>query len=268
MILGHSLIVVDHGAKNWKAKYRFVNKLLGLGFSVSWVLYPINVRTLNDTSEKVGSCPGDSFVIEIPTGVDGTNFVSHLNELASNHEILLVEVVLPPKIKVMRLSRPSVGLFANGGSPFPFVPILSEAGIDHLPLSVDDILRGRLREVNVLAIPGGGDYGPPFQGKILGKEGRKKVREFVRKGGAIWGSCAGCCNLLMPPSNSTISEISTDHEEWREVESLRAYTCSVLVVRSFWCRQAARREYWRGLSHNVRVASNIRDGVASRSTSI
>lgn len=52
----------------------------------------------------------------------------------------------------------------------------------------DDIRAGKLAGYDVLVHPGGSGGG---QGKALGPDGRSKVQEFVKKGGAFLGVCAG-----------------------------------------------------------------------------
>jgi glutamine amidotransferase-like uncharacterized protein len=55
-------------------------------------------------------------------------------------------------------------------------------------VSPDDIRAGELMGCDVLIQPGGSGSG---QGKALGEEGRRKVREFVEGGGGYVGVCAG-----------------------------------------------------------------------------
>jgi len=52
----------------------------------------------------------------------------------------------------------------------------------------DDIRAGKLAGYDVLVQPGGSGGG---QGRALGPEGRARVQEFVKKGGAYLGVCAG-----------------------------------------------------------------------------
>jgi glutamine amidotransferase-like uncharacterized protein len=53
---------------------------------------------------------------------------------------------------------------------------------------VEDVLAGKLQGFDVLIQPGGSGGG---QGKALGKEGRERIRTFVRNGGGYLGICAG-----------------------------------------------------------------------------
>lgn len=55
-------------------------------------------------------------------------------------------------------------------------------------ITVDEIRSGKLAGVEVLIHPGGSGGG---QGRALGEEGRKVVREFVEAGGGYVGVCAG-----------------------------------------------------------------------------
>lgn len=55
-------------------------------------------------------------------------------------------------------------------------------------VTVDDIRSGKLKECHVLIQPGGGGG---VQGRALGEEGRRQIREFVKSGGGYVGVCAG-----------------------------------------------------------------------------
>lgn len=69
------------------------------------------------------------------------------------------------------------------------VTLLSkQQNLEVCDLTVDDIRGGKWQGVQVLIHPGGSGGG---QGKALGEEGRKSVREFVSAGGGFVGVCAG-----------------------------------------------------------------------------
>ncbi len=55
-------------------------------------------------------------------------------------------------------------------------------------LSADNIRDGKLKEYDVLILPGGSGS---KQGNALGEEGRERVREFVKNGNGLIGICAG-----------------------------------------------------------------------------
>ena len=140
--------IIPANPKNWKANLRFVNELLRRDFLVEWVLRTFNVHTLGSVNEKKPTTyPADSFLVEIPNDRNSSTNISEFLEKASSHKIKTIEIQGPAKIKTLKLNTSVVGLFANGGSPFPFAPILAEVGIEHVPLSVDDINNGGLRGV-------------------------------------------------------------------------------------------------------------------------
>jgi glutamine amidotransferase PdxT len=56
-------------------------------------------------------------------------------------------------------------------------------------LTADDIRAGKLKDFQVLIVPGGTGG---TQGKVLGSQGRAAVRAFVEGGGTFVGICAGC----------------------------------------------------------------------------
>ena len=59
-----------------------------------------------------------------------------------------------------------------------------------------DIQNGKLEGLDILVIPGGDSW---RQSDDIGEKGSEKIREFVRKGGAYWGICAGFhCALNKP----------------------------------------------------------------------
>ena len=59
-----------------------------------------------------------------------------------------------------------------------------------------DIQNGKLDGLDILVVPGGDSW---RQSDDIGEKGGEKIREFVRKGGAYWGICAGFhCALNKP----------------------------------------------------------------------
>jgi glutamine amidotransferase-like uncharacterized protein len=78
-----------------------------------------------------------------------------------------------------------------GSSALPLIEAIEKAK-DHsfrvTRITSAEIQGGKLAEVDVLVHPGGSGGG---QGKALGENGRKAVREFVNQGGGYLGVCAG-----------------------------------------------------------------------------
>ena len=98
----------------------------------------------------------------------------------------------PPAREPAEATRIKVGVYrgpGTGDSRTKLVTLLSkQSRLEVCDLSVDDIRAGNWQGVQVLIHPGGSGGG---QGKALGDEGRKSVREFVANGGGFVGICAG-----------------------------------------------------------------------------
>ena len=63
-------------------------------------------------------------------------------------------------------------------------------------IDAEDVLNGRLKDLDLLVIPGGSSN---LQCKVLTPEGMEKVRDFVAAGGSYVGICAGFhCTLNRP----------------------------------------------------------------------
>ena len=56
-------------------------------------------------------------------------------------------------------------------------------------LEGDDVRAGRLEGLDMIVMPGGSS---DAQAESLGGEGREKIREYLRRGGTYFGTCAGC----------------------------------------------------------------------------
>lgn len=63
------------------------------------------------------------------------------------------------------------------------------------PVDGEAVRAGALEAMDVLVMPGGSSV---TEAKMLGKEGREKVKDFIRQGGGYVGTCAGCCLLMEP----------------------------------------------------------------------
>jgi len=207
-------IVVPNEKNDWKLAARFANLSMRAGFKVEWTQEPFLVE--GDESFTAGS-----YVIPLQSKKSGSESTNQklLEEIAEGLEARTETVEVPKELARSVLSPARVGLFADAGSPFPFASVLSESGFDFAPISSLEIRKGRLRDFDVLMIPGGGDLGPPRQSELLGGEGREKVREFLRSGGSVWGSCAGCCNLILY-SSRTKNPWSSNYDEWKSLQSL------------------------------------------------
>jgi len=104
---------------------------------------------------------------------------------------LQVQVPAEPKTSESSKQRMKVAVFVDEGVSSTkqlFKALEGDASLDASKVSAADIRDGKLSEYAVLIHPGGSARG---QGKALGEEGRRKVREFVESGHGMVGICAG-----------------------------------------------------------------------------
>ena len=99
----------------------------------------------------------------------------------------------PAKAEVKAEKKLKVGYYVDNGSRsngvYQWLQLLSYSPqLDLTLLMAEDIRAGKLDELDLLVIPGGSSES---QVKALGAEGKKKVQDFVRNGGAYVGICAG-----------------------------------------------------------------------------
>ena len=97
------------------------------------------------------------------------------------------------KAEVKAEKKLKVGYYVDNGSRsngvYQWLQLLSYSPqLDLTLLMAEDIRAGKLDELDLLVIPGGSSES---QVKALGAEGKKKVQDFVRNGGAYVGICAG-----------------------------------------------------------------------------
>lgn len=77
---------------------------------------------------------------------------------------------------------------ASGGAKQVLEVLEGFPAVQVARVTADDIRDGRLVRSDVLLLPGGSGGG---EGKALGEEGRRRIRDFVRAGGGYLGICAG-----------------------------------------------------------------------------
>jgi len=206
--------IISSTRENWARTARFANIALKYGLKVEWTLeafsQPSRVKT-----EKTNYAAGTYLII-----------LDDVDAHASD-KILDTAETLELKIEVIRgsisckkttLSSARVCIYADAGSPYPFASALSESGFDLDPITADQIRKNLLSEFDVLIIPGGGDDGPPRQSELLGKIGRRKIRKFLIGGGNVWGSCAGCCNLILYAEDKF--PWAANYEDWKQMRSM------------------------------------------------
>ena len=109
------------------------------------------------------------------------------------HLALLLLIFMP--IGLLAEEKPiRVAIFDGDGvgpSAIPLIAAIEKAKEHPFQISritAAEIQGGKLAEVDVLVHPGGSGGG---QGKALGENGRKAVRDFVHQGGGYLGVCGG-----------------------------------------------------------------------------
>lgn len=114
--------------------------------------------------------------------------------------MFLLLLVAGPVILLAQDAPVRVAVFSGDGvgpSAEPLITALRQAKEPRFQISrisAAEIQAGRLADVSVLVHPGGSGGG---QGRSLGEQGRKAVRDFVREGGGYLGVCGGAylaCN--------------------------------------------------------------------------
>lgn len=91
-----------------------------------------------------------------------------------------------------------VGLYvdagASGNGVFHLASLIAYSPQTELvPLMAEDIRTGKLKELDILVMPGGGSR---KQCNTIGQEHLEKIRDFLRNGGGYIGTCAGMFNVL------------------------------------------------------------------------
>lgn len=206
-------ILIPGDKNDWLKSYRFANMLLNARKDVLWAQTQIRAKT--DTGIK--SFPAGSFVIQLQS--DAIISPSQLIEEAEALKINWVSIKSEVEGELSYLRAPMVALYSDGGSPYPFADILSSIGINYDSVTALDVRNGELNKYDVFIIPGGGFEGPPIQGALLGDEGRRAIKEFLHRGGGLWGSCAGCCNLVHM-SDETLKSWESLFKNWPPMKSL------------------------------------------------
>jgi hypothetical protein len=196
--------------------FSFASFALATGKSVRRSTEPFRIKSPMDSKGT----------ISFPIGTFISQFDKELLNIAE-------ELGLEPKVSAhfpntntILLQKPRIALFADAGSPFLFASILSKAGMNYYPISALEIRRNCIDNYDVLIIPGGGDGGPAAQAEILGERGKQAVKNFVKRGGGVWGSCAGCINIIRVPR--TAWKPSTEIREWSSIGGME------LINAEYW----------------------------------
>ena len=90
-----------------------------------------------------------------------------------------------------------VDLGASGNGVFHLASLIAHSPQTELvTLMAKDIREGKLKEIDILVMPGGGST---TQCVTIGEKHHDKIRDFLRNGGGYVGTCAGMFNVLMIP---------------------------------------------------------------------
>ena len=94
-----------------------------------------------------------------------------------------------------------VGLYvdtgASGNGVFHLASLIAHSPQTELvTLLASDIRNGKLNEIDILVMPGGGST---TQCVTIGEKHHDKIRDFLRNGGGYVGTCAGMFNVLQIP---------------------------------------------------------------------
>ncbi len=89
----------------------------------------------------------------------------------------------------------------------------TSGGFEVASITAKEVRGGALDNFDVLIHPGGG---ASVQAKALGEEGRKRVREFVKRGGGYVGLCAGAylASAEYPWALKLLDATVVDDEHW------------------------------------------------------
>lgn len=84
-----------------------------------------------------------------------------------------------------------IGVYGSGGAPWHHLALAASRGADVRVVRAEDVLAGRLDDLDVLVMPGGGAVAMAGLLGPLGEEGADRVRRWVSAGGTYVSSCAG-----------------------------------------------------------------------------
>jgi hypothetical protein len=227
---------------DWEDAARFANLVLKAGRSVWWAQESFRIRHGNGSFRE---CPPGSFLVPsqraTPTAAEDPFDVpdTRILEEARRRHVRIHAVELETGVTARSLRYPRIALFSDAGTPYAFATVLAKAGFDYYPLNAVDIRNDELKSFDVLMLPGGAHRGGELQGELMGETGRAKVKEFVHKGGAIWGSCGGCYNLIYVATSK--------RDYWKTVfkaKNARSFTINWTERPPFQSLELLNAEYW------------------------
>jgi hypothetical protein len=228
---------------SWESAARFANVILRAGRRVWWAQEPVRARHGDGSLREY---PSGSFVVSPQRGRISTAAENPLGvpdakifEEARRRKVKVHTVEVVYEVRVRSLRYPRIALFAEAGTPYAFATVLASGGFEYHPLNAVDIRNDRLKDFDVLMLPGGAHRGGELQGELMGEIGRAKVKEFVHRGGAVWGSCGGCYNLIYV-AKSKGSYWKTAFKQRNE----KSFTINWTKRPSFHSLELLNAEYW------------------------
>ena len=84
-----------------------------------------------------------------------------------------------------------IGVYGSGGSPWHHLALAAARGASVRVVRAEDVFEGRLDELDVLVMPGGGARAMAGLLQPLGDAGAERLRQWVEGGGTYVSSCAG-----------------------------------------------------------------------------
>jgi glutamine amidotransferase-like uncharacterized protein len=129
---------------------------------------------------------------------------------ASHQTALAAEPAAPKTVRVAIYADEGA---SKSGSPHVQKCLPAEAGFEVKTVTAEEIRNGALHKFDVLIQPGGSGS---KQGKTLGEEGRKCIKQFVTDGGGFIGICAGAylASAQYPWSLGLLDAQVIDGEHW------------------------------------------------------
>lgn len=217
MINMEHALIIPAAPGDWKAAVRCANLLLKAGLPVAWSTQGFYAVT--DGWPDGHRYPAGSFIAPLEGAAwEWAAERAWLAETAQDYGAEAHTAQLPIATEVFWLRPAAVALFADAGTPYPFADILGQLGFQNNFITSAEIQAGGLAGYDALIIPGGGWKGPAGQSQALGDAGRLALGRYLAGGGAVWGSCAGACNLILMPE-AVIRGWADVFPDWPAVES-------------------------------------------------
>lgn len=182
------LAILDADSASWQQAYRCANYLLNEGIDVSWATEPFS--SVCSSGERKDHARGALLISDS----DGWR-----EAVSERFGVEPRDVADVDGFAGLGLKRLRIGHYGGGGAPMNHARIFAELGFLVDFIEPQEIRQGRLKEFDMLIIPGGGGLGMIGQLKPLGEDGCRKVTEFVRQGGMYVGACAGSFDGAIAP---------------------------------------------------------------------